>query len=180
MASEQILSLAAATACRLMCLYLFMHFALYTTMLCPTSAAKEHSLVRQITGSLGNSSVQSDAQALINFMRESDPSGVLKLSMSLQKPWVNTSDHCSWFGVICRQGRVWKLVVENLKLNGTFPPNTLSRLEGLQVRNALTMTQCAERLSNYFPYKHHQVEHSMLLNTKGIKMCKLQCLLDSF
>lgn len=133
MASKQILSLAAATACRFMCLYLFMPFALYTTMLCPTSAAKEHSLVRQFTGSLGTSSVQSDAQALINFMRESDPSGVLKLRMSLQNPWVNASDHCSWFGVICRQGRVWKLVVENLKLNGTFPSNTLSRLEGLQV-----------------------------------------------
>jgi hypothetical protein len=73
MASKQILSLAAATACRFMCLYLFMPFALYTTMLCPTSAAKEHSLVRQFTGSLGTSSVQSDAQALINFMRESDP-----------------------------------------------------------------------------------------------------------
>ncbi|KAG0470668.1 hypothetical protein HPP92_017368 [Vanilla planifolia] len=78
-------------------------------------------------------SAQSDSEALLAFKSAADPGGVrLRLfSTSLNR---SSTAHCSWPGVSCsHDGRVVRLVVEHLGLNGTFPNSTLSLLNQLRV-----------------------------------------------
>ncbi|GLT50117.1 hypothetical protein SLA2020_236250 [Shorea laevis] len=42
-------------------------------------------------------------------------------------------DYCQWQGVKCAQGRVVRFVLPNFGLRGTFPANSLSRLDQLRV-----------------------------------------------
>ncbi|GLJ16336.1 hypothetical protein SUGI_0276320 [Cryptomeria japonica] len=77
-----------------------------------------------------------DLGGLVAFMAGANGGGLL------QTVW-SRSDYCNWDGVReCLKGRVTKLVLENLWLNGTFAGNTLSRLDQLRVLslkgNALT------------------------------------------
>nr|ACG70793.1 SMA9 [Malus domestica] len=42
-------------------------------------------------------------------------------------------DYCQWQGVKCSQGRVVRFVLQSFSLRGSFPPDTLSRLDQLRV-----------------------------------------------
>eukprot|EP01018_Ginkgo_biloba_P009732 Gb_35377 [translate_table: standard] len=80
--------------------------------------------------------VSGDAAALMAFKASADPGHML------DSKW-KSADHCKWQGVKeCMNGRVTKLVLEYLHLNGTFAEKTLNRLDQLRVLslkgNALT------------------------------------------
>ncbi|KAJ8564838.1 hypothetical protein K7X08_001298 [Anisodus acutangulus] len=68
-----------------------------------------------------------DVEALLELKATIDPSNVLN--------WKITTDICTWQGVKeCNmKGRVTKLVVENLNLNGTLDENALNQLDQLRV-----------------------------------------------
>ncbi|KVH98305.1 Leucine-rich repeat-containing protein [Cynara cardunculus var. scolymus] len=80
---------------------------------------------------------QDDGVSLLAFKSEADPSN--KLGYSVDK----SSAVCKWQGVQCQiDGKVGRLVLENLNLAGVFAANTLSRLDQLRVlslrNNSLT------------------------------------------
>ncbi|KAL4179657.1 hypothetical protein AMTRI_Chr13g88380 [Amborella trichopoda] len=74
-----------------------------------------------------NSSAEGDALALLAFKASADRLDVLRFVV--KKRW----DYCGWPGVKCAQGRVVRLVLEGLGLNGTFADGTLSKLDQLRV-----------------------------------------------
>jgi hypothetical protein len=91
------------------CLFLLTTFLLYTL-------------------SSASGSLDSDLTALLDFRSASDKLGAL---------WTwNRSDPspcATWLGVTCAGGRVTRLVLEDLNLNGTGALSALSRLDGLRV-----------------------------------------------
>ncbi|KZV38599.1 inactive leucine-rich repeat receptor-like serine/threonine-protein kinase [Dorcoceras hygrometricum] len=67
-----------------------------------------------------------DAESLLSLKASIDPSDLLR--------WVRGSDLCKWKGVKqCLNGRVTKLVVENLNLSGTLDGKSLNLLDQLRV-----------------------------------------------
>ncbi|ESQ45501.1 hypothetical protein EUTSA_v10010170mg [Eutrema salsugineum] len=74
-----------------------------------------------------NSFLPSDAVALLSFKSTADLDD--KLLYSLTEPY----DYCQWRGVECSQDRVVRLVLAGVGLRGNFSPETLSRLDQLQV-----------------------------------------------
>ncbi|MCD7471730.1 hypothetical protein HAX54_012363 [Datura stramonium] len=84
------------------------------------------------TGSL----IPSDASALLAFKYKADLGDKLEFSG-------NTSFRfCKWKGVQCAEKKVVRVIVEGLRLGGTFPADTLSKLDQLRVlslqNNSLT------------------------------------------
>ncbi|XP_057419253.1 probable inactive receptor kinase At5g67200 [Lotus japonicus] len=77
-----------------------------------------------------------DAVSLLSFKREADQND--KLLYTLNERY----DYCQWQGVKCSQGRVFRFVLQDLSLAGTFPADTLTRLDQLRVltlrNNSLT------------------------------------------
>ena len=69
----------------------------------------------------------SDAVSLITFKSKADLDN--KLLYILNERF----DYCQWQGVKCAQGRVVRLVLQSFGLRGTFPPDSLSRLDQLRV-----------------------------------------------
>lgn len=73
----------------------------------------------------------SDATALLLFKSAADPGGRLRFFSPANG---SASGHCAWSGVSCSaDGRVIRLVLERLGLNGTVPNSTLGRLDQLRV-----------------------------------------------
>ncbi|KAK8919021.1 putative inactive receptor kinase [Platanthera zijinensis] len=69
----------------------------------------------------------SDATALLSFKSAADSTGS-------RLRFFSTADHCTWSGVSCSaDGRVIRIVLERIGLNGTFPNSTLGRLDQLRV-----------------------------------------------
>ncbi|XP_031270315.1 probable inactive receptor kinase At5g67200 [Pistacia vera] len=85
---------------------------------------------------LTNSLLPSDAVSLLSFKSQADSDN--KLLYALNERY----DYCQWQGVKCAQGRVVRFVLPGYGLRGTFPPNTLTRLDQLRVlslpNNSLT------------------------------------------
>ncbi|GAY50295.1 hypothetical protein CUMW_125490 [Citrus unshiu] len=83
-----------------------------------------------------NSLLPSDAVSLLSFKSKADSEN--KLLYALNERF----DYCQWQGVKCAQGRVVRFVLQSFGLRGTFPPNTLTRLDQLRVlslhNNSLT------------------------------------------
>ncbi|PKU62121.1 probable inactive receptor kinase At5g67200 [Dendrobium catenatum] len=74
----------------------------------------------------------SDAFALLSFKSAADPGGSRLSFFSTGNH--STSEQCRWPGVSCfADGRVVRLVLESLGLNGTLPNSTLGRLDQLRV-----------------------------------------------
>ncbi|KAH0460789.1 hypothetical protein IEQ34_008364 [Dendrobium chrysotoxum] len=74
----------------------------------------------------------SDASALLSFKSAADPGGSRLSFFSTGNH--STSGQCRWPGVSCSaDGRVVRLVLESLGLNGTLPNSTLGRLDQLRV-----------------------------------------------
>ncbi|KAM1174882.1 probable inactive receptor kinase At5g67200 [Malus sylvestris] len=69
----------------------------------------------------------SDAVALLSFKSQADLNN--KLLYTLNERF----DYCQWQGVKCSQGRVVRFVLQSFSLRGSFPPDTLSRLDQLRV-----------------------------------------------
>ncbi|CAK9175573.1 unnamed protein product [Ilex paraguariensis] len=78
----------------------------------------------------------SDADAILSFKFKADLDN--KLLYTHNEPF----DYCSWQGVKCVQGRVFRFVLQSFGLRGTFPAGTLTRLDQLRVlclnHNSLT------------------------------------------
>ncbi|KAJ8445312.1 hypothetical protein Cgig2_010670 [Carnegiea gigantea] len=70
-------------------------------------------------------SITTDTSALLSFKSSADTSNSLA-------NWTPNTTVCSWYGVTCLQGRVSKLVLEDLNLHGPFPSSLLS-LSNLRV-----------------------------------------------
>ncbi|KAL2894542.1 hypothetical protein RDABS01_010451 [Bienertia sinuspersici] len=69
-----------------------------------------------------------DAHALLDFTEKAD--------LHKNKLILNTSiSHCKWQGVECfkHNTRIFRLVIEDVNLGGTFEPKTLTRLDQLRV-----------------------------------------------
>ncbi|GMH15204.1 hypothetical protein Nepgr_017045 [Nepenthes gracilis] len=91
-------------------------------------------LILLLRFSLLQSAPNPDVEPLLSFKSASDESRRLQ-------NWNETTDICAWYGVSClRNGRVSKLVLEDLSLQGTFQPLTsLSHLRVLSLkRNRLS------------------------------------------
>ncbi|KAJ8541122.1 hypothetical protein K7X08_001938 [Anisodus acutangulus] len=74
-----------------------------------------------------NLSLPSDASALLAFKYKADVANKLEFS-------ANTSFRfCKWKGVQCAKKKVVRVIIEGLSLGGTFPANTLSKLDQLRV-----------------------------------------------
>ncbi|GLT49386.1 hypothetical protein SLA2020_229460 [Shorea laevis] len=69
----------------------------------------------------------SDAVYLLSFKAKADLGN--KLLFALNERF----DYCQWQGVKCAQGRVVRVVLPSFGLRGTFPANSLSRLDQLRV-----------------------------------------------
>ncbi|KAJ8538108.1 hypothetical protein K7X08_014648 [Anisodus acutangulus] len=83
-----------------------------------------------------NLSLSSDASALLAFKYKADLGNKLEFS-------ANTSFRfCKWKGIQCAKKKVVRVIIEGLSLGGTFPSNTLSKLDQLRVlslqNNSLT------------------------------------------
>ncbi|GKU98914.1 hypothetical protein SLEP1_g11849 [Rubroshorea leprosula] len=68
----------------------------------------------------------SDAVYLLSFKAKADLGN--KLLFALNERF----DYCQWQGVKCAQGRVVRVVLPSFGLRGTFPANSLSRLDQLR------------------------------------------------
>ncbi|GAB4849002.1 hypothetical protein Ancab_003814 [Ancistrocladus abbreviatus] len=68
-----------------------------------------------------------DAVALLSFKSHADLDN--KLLYALHERF----DYCDWQGVKCVQGRVVRFDLHNYGLRGTFPPDSLARLDQLRV-----------------------------------------------
>ncbi|KAE9607786.1 hypothetical protein Lal_00013442 [Lupinus albus] len=81
------------------------------------------------SSSTTESTLQSDAVSLLSFKSKADLNN--KLLYFLNEPY----DYCNWQGVKCSQNnnKVIHFILQNLKLNGTFSPNSLTRLTHLRV-----------------------------------------------
>ncbi|XP_077247036.1 inactive leucine-rich repeat receptor-like serine/threonine-protein kinase At1g60630 [Tasmannia lanceolata] len=72
------------------------------------------------------SAKSTDAESLLSLKSSIDPSNILS--------WPNGSDICSWEGIKeCTKGRITKLVLEFLNLNGSLPEKGLNDLDQLRV-----------------------------------------------
>ncbi|KNA18177.1 hypothetical protein SOVF_073150 [Spinacia oleracea] len=83
--------------------YFFHILLLFSTLLHHTTATSNHP----------------DTQSLLAFKSSAESSNSLS-------SWNTTTSPCSWYGVSCLQNRVSKLVLEDLNLQGNFPPSLLS------------------------------------------------------
>ncbi|XP_074353759.1 putative inactive receptor kinase At5g67200 [Apium graveolens] len=74
-----------------------------------------------------------DSSHLLSFKLKADP---------LNKLNFKSSNFCQWQGIQCTHFKVHRLILQNLNLAGTFPPNTLTQLDQLRVlslqNNSLT------------------------------------------
>ncbi|KAF5197262.1 Inactive leucine-rich repeat receptor-like serine/threonine-protein kinase [Thalictrum thalictroides] len=68
-----------------------------------------------------------NALALLSFKSKAD------LHNNLHFPLSRHINYCQWQGVKCSQGKVIRLVLEGIGLNGVFHSNTLSQLDQLRV-----------------------------------------------
>ncbi|KAI8535059.1 hypothetical protein RHMOL_Rhmol10G0145500 [Rhododendron molle] len=73
------------------------------------------------------STLPSDAVALLSFKSKAD------LDNTLLYTTTDRFDYCQWQGVKCVQNRVVRFVLRGSGLRGSFPPDTLSRLDQLRV-----------------------------------------------
>ncbi|PHU20767.1 putative inactive receptor kinase [Capsicum chinense] len=73
------------------------------------------------------STVSSDASALLAFKYKADLENKLEFSTN------TTFRFCKWQGVQCAGKKVVRIIIESLWLGGTFPADTLSRLDQLRV-----------------------------------------------
>ncbi|KAK9165802.1 hypothetical protein Scep_000993 [Stephania cephalantha] len=88
------------------------------------------SLSLSVSLSLISSSHSSDSLSLLAFQSKADP------YRALPYPPNPSPSPCHWLGVKCnRGGRVVRLVLTNLPLRGTLPPNTLTGLDQLRLLN---------------------------------------------
>ncbi|PIA56572.1 hypothetical protein AQUCO_00700726v1 [Aquilegia coerulea] len=89
-----------------------------------------------IISSAPTHSPPSDALGLLSFKSRAD------LHNNLHFPLSRHINYCQWQGVKCIQGKVIRLVLEGIGLNGVFHSNTLSQLDQLRVlslqNNSLT------------------------------------------
>ncbi|XVF61225.1 hypothetical protein PTKIN_Ptkin08bG0112800 [Pterospermum kingtungense] len=69
----------------------------------------------------------SDAVSILSFKSKADLDN--KLLYALNERF----DYCQWRGVKCAQGRVVRYILQNSGLRGTFPPDSLTRLDQLRV-----------------------------------------------
>ncbi|XVE87081.1 hypothetical protein DITRI_Ditri18aG0087700 [Diplodiscus trichospermus] len=69
----------------------------------------------------------SDAVSILSFKSKADLDN--KLLYALNERF----DYCQWRGVKCAQGRVVRYILQNSGLRGTFPANSLTRLDQLRV-----------------------------------------------
>lgn len=80
--------------------------------------------------------IPSDASALLAFKYKADLENKLEFSAN------TTFRFCKWKGVQCAENKVVRVIIEGLSLSGTFPANTLSKLDQLRVlslrNNSLT------------------------------------------
>ncbi|KAK3221841.1 hypothetical protein Dsin_008866 [Dipteronia sinensis] len=74
-----------------------------------------------------NSLLPSDAVSLLSFKSKADLNN--KLLYALNERF----DYCQWQGIKCAQGRVVRVVLQSFGLRGTFPSDTLTRLDQLRV-----------------------------------------------
>ncbi|XP_071731419.1 probable inactive receptor kinase At5g67200 [Rutidosis leptorrhynchoides] len=92
------------------CIFIFLTF--YTLTLPPLN--------------LSSPRPEPEALSIISFKSKADLHNKL--------PYTTISTHCKWLGVQCDpNGKVTRLILENLTLTGTFEPNTLTRLDQLRV-----------------------------------------------
>lgn len=72
--------------------------------------------------------ISMDAVGLLRFKASADGAHVL------DRRW-RSRNYCRWLGVVgcTAEGRVIKLVLENMRLNGTFAENTLNKLDQLRI-----------------------------------------------
>lgn len=68
-----------------------------------------------------------DALSILSFKSKADLRNKL--------PYTTSSPHCTWLAVQCQPNtnKVTRLILQNLTLTGTFPPDTLTRLDQLRV-----------------------------------------------
>ncbi|KAH7845831.1 hypothetical protein Vadar_006561 [Vaccinium darrowii] len=82
------------------------------------------------------STLPSDAVALLSFKSKADLDNTLLYTIT------DRFDYCQWRGVKCVQSRVIRLDLRSSGLRGSFPPDTLTRLDQLRVlslrNNSLT------------------------------------------
>lgn len=82
------------------------------------------------------STLPSDAVALLSFKFKADLDNTLLYTIT------DRFDYCQWRGVKCVQSRVIRLDLRSSGLRGSFPPDTLTRLDQLRVlslrNNSLT------------------------------------------
>ncbi|CAN4122642.1 unnamed protein product [Withania somnifera] len=80
--------------------------------------------------------IPSDASALLAFKYKADLQNKLDFSAN------TTFRFCKWQGVQCAEKKAVRVIIESLNLGGTFPANTLSKLDQLRVlslqNNSLT------------------------------------------
>lgn len=83
-----------------------------------------------------SSLIPSDASALLAFKYKADSKNKLAFSVK------TSSRFCKWQGVECAENKVVRVIIEGLSLGGTFPGNTLSKLDQLRAlslqNNSLT------------------------------------------
>ncbi|KAK1389432.1 putative inactive receptor kinase [Heracleum sosnowskyi] len=81
------------------------------------------------TLSFSTHSPPSDASLLLSFKLKADPHNKLNFT---------SSTFCKWQGIQCTHLKVHRLILQNLNLSGSFPPNTLTRLDQLRVLSLQT------------------------------------------
>ncbi|XWS33574.1 hypothetical protein CRYUN_Cryun22dG0095100 [Craigia yunnanensis] len=69
----------------------------------------------------------SDAVSILSFKSKADLDNKLRYALN------ERFDYCQWRGVKCFQGRVVRYILQNSALRGTFPANSLTRLDQLRV-----------------------------------------------
>ncbi|OWM86897.1 pollen receptor-like kinase 1 [Punica granatum] len=89
-------------------------------------------LVVAYSASPASSNANTDSAVLLKFKSSiKDPSGVLS-SWNASRPTCTKEDFSFWTGVLCYQGSVWGLQLENMDLSGTIDVDSLVSLKSLR------------------------------------------------
>ncbi|XP_057450059.1 probable inactive receptor kinase At4g23740 isoform X2 [Lotus japonicus] len=101
----------------------------------------------------GNAEAVEDKQALLDFVKNFPPSRALN--------WDERSSPCTnWIGVSCNQDKssVISIRLPGFGFHGTIPPNTISRIKGLQ-----TLSFRSNFITGNFPFDFYNLKNLSLL-----------------